>query len=94
MTARFTSHDVRKLNVCDECGKFGATTSALANTLDVPLLMKTGRQLWAHPRCMRIEHLVLLSLKQLGEIRMCDVDPRTMETILLAFHNGLSGRSK
>jgi hypothetical protein len=43
---------------------------------------------------MRIEHLVLLSLKQLGEIRMCDVDPRTMETILLAFHNGLSGRSK
>jgi hypothetical protein len=88
----FTSHDVRKLHVCDECGKLGASSSALATRIDTTILMKTGRQSWMHPGCMRIEHLVLLSREQLGEIRLCDVDARTMETILLAFGNGLKGR--
>jgi len=50
-------------------------------------VLRTGRQKYTHPRCMRIEHLVLLSVSELGEIRMCDVDERTMETILLALNN-------
>jgi hypothetical protein len=86
----FTSHDVRRLHLCSECGEIGAVGVELANRINAPLVMTTGRQQWAHPRCMRIEHLVLLSREQLGEIRLCDVDPHTMETILLAFRNGLS----
>lgn len=85
--AGFTSHDVRKLHLCSECGRLGAYGSALANRIDAPLLLKNGPKAYAHPRCMRVEHLVLLSVSELGEIRLGDVDERTMETILLALSN-------
>lgn len=85
--ARFTCHDVRKLHTCSECGRIGAYGHELASRIDAPVVLRTGRQKYTHPRCMRIEHLVLLSVAELGEIRMCDVDERTMETILLALNN-------
>jgi hypothetical protein len=87
MAQRFTSHDVRKLHLCSECGKLGAYGSELATKIDAPLVLRTGRRKYAHPRCMRIEHLVLLSDEELGEVRLGDVSPRTMETILLSFAN-------
>lgn len=84
---RFTSHDVRRLHPCSECGKIGADGANLANRIDAPLILRTGRGTYTHPRCMRVEHLVLLSPEQLGEVRLCDVSPRTMETILLKLAN-------
>ena len=82
----FRSHDVRKLHLCAECGRLGAYGSDLANRIDAPLVVRSG-DCYIHPRCMRIEHLVLLSVTELGEIRLGDVDERTMETILLALNN-------
>lgn len=83
----FTSHDVRKLHLCSECGRLGAYGSALANRIDAPLVLRNGPNAYAHPRCMTIQHLVLLSASELGEIRLGDVDERTMQTILLALNN-------
>lgn len=85
--AGFTSHDVRKLHLCSECGRIGAYGSELASRIDAPLVLRNGPKLYAHPRCMRIQHLVLLSASELGEIRLGDVDEQTMQTILLAMAN-------
>lgn len=95
LMAGFTSHDVRKLHLCSECGQLGAYTAALANRIDAPLLVKVGRRGYAHPRCLRVELLVLLGQEQLAEVRLGDVPARTMETILLSFANrgSQSGRS-
>jgi hypothetical protein len=86
-----TSHDVRKLHVCSECGKLGAYGSELATKIDAPLVVRTGLRSYAHPKCLRIEHLVLLSEKELGEVRLGDVSNRTMETLLLTFANRAQG---
>ncbi len=82
-----TSHDVRRLHLCSECGKLGAYGSELATKIDADLVVRVGQRAYAHPRCLRIEHLVLLSRKELGEVRLGDVSPRTMETLLLARAN-------
>lgn len=87
----FTSHDVRRMHLCSECNKFGVHGSDLATTLDAPLLVRVGQNQFAHPKCLRIELLALLSRDELGEIRLGDVSAQTMETILLAFRNGLHG---
>lgn len=95
MSDRFTSHDVRRLHLCSVCGKIGAYGSELATKIDAQLVVRVGQRKYAHPRCLRIEHLVLLSRKELDEVRLGDVSPRTMETLLLARANEASdGRLK
>lgn len=87
-----TSHDVRKMHVCSQCGKVGIYKPSQPD-IEVPLLICTnslrapGRVAdYQHPRCyekkMGRAKLLAVSLRELAEIRMCDVSVRTMVAIL------------
>ena len=87
MSDRLTAHDVRRLHVCHECGKLGAYGSELATKIDSPLVVRVGQKSYAHPKCLRIEHLVRLSDEELGEVRLGDVSKRVIETLMLTLAN-------
>lgn len=82
------SHDVRKMKVCCECNTLGIYADAhLASKLEIPLLVSNGPKKYICPRHLSIDVLAVKSCKELGEIRLCDLTPNDMETLLLVMKN-------
>ncbi len=82
------SHDVRKMKVCHECNAIGIYADAhLATEIGAALLVSDGPKRYICPRHVPIDALAVKSCKELGEIRMCDVTPLDLQTILLVMKN-------
>lgn len=83
--AAFTSHDVRKLHTCSECGKLGVHGADLATRLNMSVVVRVDSKNYAHPKCMQVETLILLPIDELGNVRLVDVSSQVMKTILRTF---------
>jgi hypothetical protein len=87
-----TSHDVRRIKVCSQCGSIGIYKPKRSE-VEVPLVICTNSLRangkvadYQHIECYapgeRFTKLALLPLEELQAIRMCDVSMKTMKALL------------
>lgn len=77
------SHSVRRMHACSVCHRIGLWK---AEPLDeIGLLVRHGLRSYAHPSCLALHVLLVLSREELERVRLCDVSKRRMQDILRHF---------